>query len=58
VYIVGCFTKHRKALNVNWNYVATYIVISCPDFNARPVHVDFVVDKAAVLQNVTVISTL
>jgi len=48
--IVGFLTKYRKELNVNWSYVATYIVVSCPDFNARPVKVEFVADKAAMEQ--------
>jgi len=48
VCTIGLLIKHRKELNVNWSYVATYIVVSCPDFNARPVHVGFVTDKAAI----------
>ena len=50
MYIVGFLIKHTKELNINWRYVATYIihiVVSCPDFNAKPVHVEFVADKAA-----------
>jgi len=50
VYRLGFLTKHTKELNVNWSYMATYIVVSCPDFNARPVHVEFVADKAALGQ--------
>jgi hypothetical protein len=54
--------KHRKELSVNWFYVATYIVVSCSDVNARPVHVEFVADKSCngtdISLNTTVIWTL
>jgi hypothetical protein len=50
VYILVFLIKRRKELTVNWIYVATYLVVSCPDLNARPVHVEFVANKAAMEQ--------